>query len=127
MWGSIVKGDIKVVTEDYIGRCRNAVVTSKTTDIIAGEGGDALNLYIRRLESAKDETTSNYERSNFKNRLARLNTNVALLEVGGGTETELIERMQRVEDSLFATQSALRDGVIVGGGVTQYIIALSFD
>jgi chaperonin GroEL len=103
---------------DTLGNCTKVQV-SRTECVIVGSNPDRERSKERaqalreRLESTPDDN----ERRTMKDRLAALSGGVAVLRVGGATEAELRERRDRVDDALHATQAALRDGVLPGGGV----------
>jgi chaperonin GroEL len=103
---------------DTLGTC-SKVQVSRTECVIVGSNPDKERARERaqvlreRLESTPDDN----ERRVMKDRLAALSGGVAVLRVGGATEAELRERRDRVDDALHATQAALRDGVLPGGGV----------
>jgi chaperonin GroEL len=64
-----------------------------------------------------EETTSDYDREKLQERLAKLAGGVAVIRVGGATETEVKERKDRVEDAMHATRAAVEEGIVAGGGV----------
>jgi len=103
---------------DSLGTC-SKVQVSRSECVIVGSKPDRERAQERtqalrdQLESTPDET----ERKIIKDRLAVLSGGVAVLRVGGATEAELRERRDRVDDALHATQAALKDGVLPGGGV----------
>ncbi len=64
-----------------------------------------------------DNTTSDYDREKLQERLAKLAGGVAVINVGGATETAMKEAKFRVEDALHATRAAVEEGIVPGGGV----------
>ncbi|MEX2277523.1 MAG: TCP-1/cpn60 chaperonin family protein, partial [Cucumibacter sp.] len=64
-----------------------------------------------------EETTSDYDKEKLQERLAKLAGGVAVIKVGGATETEVKEKKDRVEDALNATRAAVEEGIVAGGGV----------
>ncbi|MGB8895938.1 MAG: TCP-1/cpn60 chaperonin family protein, partial [Pseudolabrys sp.] len=62
-------------------------------------------------------TTSDYDREKLQERLAKLAGGVAVIRVGGATETEVKERKDRVDDAMHATRAAVEEGIVPGGGV----------
>jgi len=64
-----------------------------------------------------DISTSDYDKEKLQERLAKLAGGVAVIKVGGATETELKEKKHRVEDALSATRAAVEEGILPGGGV----------
>jgi chaperonin GroEL len=71
---------------------------------------------VSQLKAQIEETTSDYDREKLQERLAKLAGGVAIIRVGGATETEVKERRDRVEDAMHATKAAVEEGVVAGGG-----------
>ena len=69
------------------------------------------------LKKEREGLTSEYDRKQIDDRIARLSGGVAVIKVGAATETELKERKLRVEDALHATRAAVEEGIVPGGGV----------
>ena len=80
-----------------------------------------------RLPNQKqiEETTSDYDREKLQERLAKLSGGVAILKVGGTTETAVKEKKDRVEDALAATRAAMQEGIVAGGGSALLFAASS--
>ncbi len=74
-------------------------------------------LVLAQIKQQIAETTSDYDKEKLQERLAKLAGGVAVIRVGGATETEVKERKDRVDDALNATRAAVQEGVVVGGGV----------
>jgi chaperonin GroEL len=103
---------------DNLGACTRVTVTKSET-ILVGAKGD-LGKYADRVSEIRmraEETSDDDERDHCKRRLSLLSGGVAVLRVGGATEAELRERRDRVDDALHATQAALKEGIVPGGGV----------
>jgi len=106
------------VALDKFGTCSKVLVSRSETIIINAKGtqesySERIDEIKQRLESATNELEKNY----FKKRLSMLWGGVALLRVGGATEAELKERSDRADDALHATQAAMKDGIVPGGGI----------
>ena len=69
------------------------------------------------LKKERESLTSDYDRKQLDERIAKLSGGVAVIKVGAATETELKERKLRVEDALHATRAAVEEGIVPGGGV----------
>lgn len=111
-----------------IGSARKVIVAKDETTIIEGSGDkktieDHLNLLQSQLQLA----TSEYDKEQTTKRIASLRGKVAVIRVGGATETEIDEKKYRVDDAVAATKAALMDGIVPGGGVTLVNIATSLD
>ncbi len=111
--------DIKGITEDHLGHAKKIIIGRSTTTIIEASG-DRSAIEERLVElrtTLEDVTLSANESAVIRDRLARLSGGVAILKVGGSTEVELRERKARVEDALNATQAAVDEGIVPGGGI----------
>ncbi len=101
-----------------LGRAYRVVSDKSRTTIIDGFGSDeAVQARIRQIRAQIEDASSEYDREKLQERLAKLAGGVAVIKVGGATETEVREKKFRVEDALSATRSAVEEGVVPGGGV----------
>jgi chaperonin GroEL len=101
-----------------LGRARKIVVDKDSTTLIEGAGKkNEIKGRCDQLRGMVEKTTSDYDREKYQERLAKLTGGVAILRVGGATETEVKERKDLVEDALHATRAAIEEGVVPGGGV----------
>ena len=101
-----------------LGRARRVESTKDKTTIIEGKGSpDMIKARQAQIRIQIEETTSDYDREKLQERLAKLSGGVAIVKVGAATEPELKERKRRVENALSATQAAVEEGVVPGGGV----------
>merc|ERR1712071_530802 len=92
-------------------------------------GGDAEEVQARaeQIQAAVDGTSSEYEKDKLKERLAKLSGGVAVIKVGGASEVEVNEVKDRLNDSLNATQAALEEGIVPGGGSALLRAATKLD
>jgi len=103
---------------EHLGRARRVVVTKEHTTIVGGAGAkDAIDERVRQVRKQIEDTDSDYDREKLQERLARLTSGVAVIEVGAATELEMKERRSRVEDAIAATRAAVEEGIVPGGGV----------
>lgn len=101
-----------------LGSAKRVIVTKEYTTIIDGAGKSSkIQERIEQLKAEAAEAESDYDREHLKERVARLIGGVAVIKVGAGSETELKEKKDRVEDALHATRAAIEEGVVPGGGV----------
>ncbi|MBQ3783648.1 MAG: chaperonin GroEL [Lachnospiraceae bacterium] len=115
--------DLKEVTLDQLGRAKSVKVQKENTIIVDGEGDkDAIEARVGQIKKQIEETTSDFDREKFQERLAKLAGGVAVIRVGAATETEMQEAKLRMEDALAATKAAVEEGIIAGGG-SAYIHA----
>ena len=105
-------------TFDQLGTARGVTVEKEKTTIVDGNGTE--ETITARLEEIKDQidrAESNYATEQLQQRLAKMAGGVAVINVGGFTETEMKEKKDRVDDALHATRAALDEGIVPGGGV----------
>ena len=106
------------ITFDQLGTSRGITIEKDKTTIVDGNGTE--ESITDRLNEIKDQierAESNYAIETLQNRLAKMAGGVAIINVGGYTETEMKEKKDRVDDALHATRAALDEGIVAGGGV----------
>lgn len=104
---------------DVVGSARKVIVTKDETTIIEGAGSKPeVADRINQIDSQAKAATSEYDKENLEKRRAALSGKVAVIKVGGATETEIEEKKFRVDDAVASVKAALDEGVIAGGGVT---------
>ncbi len=102
-----------------LGQCKKTIVGKDKTTIIGNtQNKEAIATRIEELKAKLENTKAKYEQDKIKSRLAKLQNGVAVLYVGGYTETEIKEKKDRIDDALCATRAALEEGYVAGGGVT---------
>jgi chaperonin GroEL len=119
-----------VITEDQghtfenadmsmIGSARKVIVNKDETTIIEGAGNTIeVAARIKQIAAQVEQATSEYDKENLEKRRAALSGKVAVIKVGGATETEIEEKKFRVDDAVAAVKAALDEGIVPGGGVT---------
>lgn len=117
---TVAAGDdiLKVKKEDY-GSADRVIVSMRNTTIVGGHG------QTLRVETRRDEIRSriaepeakDYEKAQLERRLALLSASVAVIKIGSSVHSKLLEKRDRVEDSVQATKAALKEGIVPGGGV----------
>jgi len=106
------------VTVQDLGQARKVISDKDNTTIVEGKGKTKdIEGRIKQIRSEIDISTSDYDKEKLQERLAKLAGGVAVIKVGGATETELKEKKHRVEDALSATRAAVEEGIVPGGGV----------
>lgn len=101
----------------HFGSARRITVTKDETVIVDGAGTAGAVASRRELIRRQIESTdSAWDREKLEERLAKISGGVAVIKVGGATETEVSERKLRVEDAINAARAAAQEGVIAGGG-----------
>jgi chaperonin GroEL len=109
---------------NMVGSARRVIVTKDETTIIEGGGSPAeVTARVKQIAAQADAATSEYDREQLEKRHAALSGKVAVIKVGGATETEIEEKKFRVDDAVHAVKAALSDGIVPGGGVTLINLA----
>ena len=109
---------LESATMDMLGTAKRVNITKDETTIIDGNGDTAeIEARVTQIRQQIEETDSDYDREKLQERVAKLAGGVAVIRVGGMTETEVKERKDRVDDALNATRAAVQEGIVVGGGV----------
>ena len=104
---------------DVVGTARRVIVTKDETTIIEGAGVEAeVVARVKQINAQAAAASSEYDRENLDKRGAALSGKVAVIKVGGATETEIEEKKFRVDDAVHAVKAALDEGIVPGGGVT---------
>src|ERR1035437_4865100 len=121
--GEVIATDRGVTFENaelsVICSARKVIVTKDETTIVEGAGtAAAIKARIAQINKQIESASSEYDREQLEKRRAALSGKVAVIKVGGATETEIEEKKFRVDDAVAAVKSALDEGVVAGGGVT---------
>ncbi len=130
--GEVVSEDLGIklesVTLEMLGRVKRVVITKDDTTLIEGAGEKAkIDARCAQIRREIDDTTSDYDREKLQERLAKLSGGVAVIRVGGATETEVKERKDRVDDAMHATRAAVEEGILPGGGVALLFARQALD
>jgi chaperonin GroEL len=109
---------------DMVGSARRVIVSKDETTIIEGGGSTSeVAARIKQINAQIAQATSEYDKENLEKRRASLSGKVAVIKVGGATETEIEEKKFRVDDAVHAVKAALGEGIVAGGGVTLVNLA----
>ncbi|MBZ9890668.1 chaperonin GroEL [Mesorhizobium sp. BR1-1-3] len=120
--GQMISEDLGIklenVTIEMLGRAKRVLIEKDTTTIIDGAGTKAtIQARVAQIKGQIEETTSDYDKEKLQERLAKLAGGVAVIRVGGVTESEVKEKKDRIDDALNATRAAVEEGIVPGGGV----------
>ena len=126
--GTVISEDQGMTFEEVelamLGSARKVIVTKDETTIIEGAAkASQIKARITQINAQIKESTSEYDREDRERRRASLEGKVAVIKVGGATETEIEEKKFRVDDAVAATKAALDEGIVAGGGVTLINLA----
>lgn len=109
---------------EVVGSARKVIVAKDNTTIIEGAGDKTtISQRIDQIKAQAGVATSDYDREQLDKRAAALSGKVAVIKVGGATETEIDEKKYRVDDAVAAVKAALLEGIVPGGGVTPINLA----
>ncbi len=119
--GQVISADVGIkledVTLDMLGTAKRVTINKDNTTIIDGAGDkDAIKARCAQIKKQIEDSTSDYDKEKMQERLAKLSGGVAVIKVGGASETEVKEKKDRVDDALHATRAAVEEGIVVGGG-----------
>ena len=102
---------------DWFGEARTITITKDQTTIVDGKGTvEKIEARVEELQQQIEKAQTPYETEQLQNRLAKFVGGVAIIHVGGNTETEMLEKKDRVDDALHATKAAIEEGIVPGGG-----------
>jgi chaperonin GroEL len=109
---------LEAVTLKQLGHVKRITIDKDNTTLVDGAGKkEDIQGRVKQLRTLLEDTSSDYDREQLQERLAKLVGGVAVVQVGAATETELKEKKARVEDALNATRAAVEEGIVPGGGV----------
>jgi chaperonin GroEL len=113
------------ITPEVFGTAATVTIDNKKTTIVDGAGSvEAIEERINVIKHDIDNSTSNYDKEQNQERLAKLAGGVAILRIGAQSELEMKEKKDRVEDALNATRAALDEGIVAGGGIALRELSL---
>lgn len=119
---------LREMTMDQLGKAKKITVSSSTTVILGGNGNK--KLIAERIDTVKQllaECKKEFQREPLRIRLATISSAKAIINIGAPTDTEILEKRFRIEDAVCATQAAIQEGIVPGGGVAylKCLIALA--
>ena len=109
---------IEEATLDMLGTAEKVTIGKDNTTIVNGAGNiDDIKTRIEQIKSQIETTDSDYDKEKLQERLAKLSGGVAVLYIGAGSEVEMKEKKDRVDDALHATRAGIEEGIVEGGGI----------
>jgi chaperonin GroEL len=100
-----------------LGEARKVVATKDNTTIVDGKGDQKIiKERVSLIKGQLANSTSDYDKEKLQERVAKLESGVAVIKVGAATEVELKEKKHRIEDAVSATKAAVAEGIVPGGG-----------
>ena len=120
--GQVISEDLGIKLENVelsqLGQAKQVTVDKDSTVIVDGKGKKAdIKARAELLRKLINESESDYDREKYQERLAKIGSGVAIIQVGAHTEAEQKQKKARVEDALQATRAAAQEGILPGGGV----------
>ena len=109
--------DMDLITIDCLGKADKAVTNDKNTVITTIDLGEDLSERIENVKKAIKNEKNPFLKKKTQDRLAMLSGKVGVVKVGADSKVELKEKKDRVEDAIYATKAALKEGIVPGGGV----------
>ena len=109
--------DMDLITIDCLGKAEKAVTDDKNTVITTLDLDIDLNERIENVKKAIKSEKNPYLKKKIEQRLAMLSGSVGIIKVGADSKVELKEKKDRVEDAIYATKAALKEGIVPGGGI----------
>ena len=109
--------DLDIISVEHLGEVDRAVTDTKTTVITTGSDQEKLNNRIRSIKKLITKEKNAFIAEKLQKRIAMLKGSVGIINVGADTKVELKEKKDRVEDAIYATKAALKEGIVPGGGI----------
>jgi len=109
--------DMDLITVDCLGKAKKAVTNAKNTVITTIDLGEDLSDRMENVKKAIKKEKNPFLKKKLQDRLAMLSGKVGMVKVGADSKVELKEKKDRVEDAIYATKAALKEGIVPGGGV----------
>jgi chaperonin GroEL len=119
---------LEAVTLEMLGTAKRVVIDKDKTTLVGGAGApEAILARANALRGEIERSDSEYDMEKLQERLAKLSGGVAVIKVGGASETEVKERKDRVDDALHATRAAVEEGIVAGGGTALLYAARALE
>lgn len=131
--GRVISDDLGIKFEnadptEYCGQADSVTADKDKTRIIGGSGSKVeVEARVAQIRSQLNKSTSDYDKENFQQRIAKLVGGAIVIQVGGATEVEMKERLERVKDAIDATKAAVEEGILPGGGISLLKASFALD
>tara|TARA_Y100001938_G_scaffold14693_1_gene18202 strand:+ start:285 stop:1853 length:1569 start_codon:yes stop_codon:yes gene_type:complete len=109
--------DLDGISLDVLGEAEKAVTEDKNTIITTLETTEEVGERIKEVQKLIKKEKNEYLKRRIEQRLAMLSGSVGVIKVGADSKVELKEKKDRVEDAIYATKAALKEGIVPGGGI----------
>ncbi|MBI3442923.1 MAG: chaperonin GroEL [Candidatus Sungbacteria bacterium] len=130
--GKVISEEVGLKLESteltMLGHSRRVVADKDNTTIVGGKGKkEEIEKRIRQIRAAVERSTSEYDKEKLQERLAKISGGVAVIKVGAATETEMKYIKLKIEDAVKATKAAIAEGIVAGGGIALFKLALKMN
>jgi len=120
--GTFISSELGLKIEEadvsMLGTAEKVTIGKENTTIVNGGGNsDDIGGRIEEIKYQIENSTSDYDKEKLQERLAKLSGGVAVLYIGAGSEVEMKEKKDRVDDALHATRAGIEEGIVEGGGI----------
>ena len=120
---SLGKSLLKMEMSD-LGTAEKVVVTKEDTLIVGGKGDkESINERLEHIKSQIEVETVEAKKEKMRKRVASLNGGVCVLRVYADNEVEMKELKDRIEDTICSVKASVKEGIVLGGGVTLLKVA----
>ena len=109
--------DLDMITPEHLGEVEYTTTDDRNTVITLGDITSKVKERIKEVKIKIKEEKNGFIKKKLEQRLAMLSGSVGIIKVGAGSKVELKEKRDRVEDAIYATKAALKEGIVSGGGV----------
>ena len=109
--------DLDGISLDILGEVEKVVTDDKNTVITTLEASEEAKKRIKEVEKLKKQEKNGFIKKKLEQRIAMLSGSVGIVRVGAVSKVELKEKKDRVEDAIYATRAALKEGIVPGGGI----------
>ena len=110
--------DLDLIDIDCLGEAYTAITDDKNTVLTIDTPKEQMEERIASIKKTIDKWDKNpFIQKKHRERLAMLSGSVGMVKVGADSKVELKEKKDRVEDAIYATKAALKEGIVSGGGV----------
>nr|XP_027193645.1 uncharacterized protein LOC113788381 [Dermatophagoides pteronyssinus] len=117
-----------VISIESLGQLKEAIVTKNSCTIISGNGDkDKKEMYINDLTSSLKHTKDLSKKIKLDKRIAKLKNKIAKIDLEAANQLEFGEIYDRAEDAINAVKTAIKSGILPGGGVMLYMASLYLD
>ncbi len=109
--------DLDGMSLDILGEAEKAVTDDKNTVITLENIDENVKDRIKEVKKLYKAEKSGFIKKKIQQRIAMLSGSVGIVRVGANSKVELKEKRDRVEDAIYATKAALKEGIVPGGGI----------